>query len=421
VRLLFIIIGPISIKISQIIKNFIKQIEIHEYEIYLMADNLSLINISAKNINYLDTSKNFNENIFKKILDNITFNIIFIANIEQLLFDDSKLSIKKNFLNYINSKVLFLVPELDLVFKRNSITYLENSIDINFPYSILSHCPPNIPDEDIDNIKKDKNIKVFYWKNLETFAFLNKDEAREKLAKITNTNKDIKNVSIILDLEQVLYASSLNYNYHYKILIDCVYKYLTNLNIKCNLFLGNISYPNFFNYNENVNLVNLGVLNEEYSELLFRSSDLIITESISSPILIEAANLKIPVINLKNSLRIDSKDEKNINLIFNFDNLSEFSTSKVSELIENNPDSLFPYYSFPLKANNVNFNETKIFGKYIFTMADLFDEEGVTNTIKSLLIDEMAIKQEKFRIEQYLELRNESLDATEIIEQFLRN
>lgn len=416
-KLLFIIIGPVSLKISQIIKNFIRQIEIQEYKLYLMCDQLNLININGKNINYIDTSKNFNEYVFKSVLEEINFDTVIIANIEQLLFDDSQLSIKKHFLNHINSQVLFLAPQLDVSFNNKSISYLKNSMNINFPYYILSQCPPNIPDEDIDDIKKDKNIKVFYWKNLEAFAFLNKDESREKLSKITKTNKDLKNVSIILDLEQVLYASTLNLNYHYKIMIDCVYRYLSNLNIKCNLFLGNISYPNFDNYSENVNLVNLGVLNEESSEMIFRSSDLIITEAISSPILIEASNLKVPVINLKSTLRIDSKDQENINLAFNFDNLGEFATNKVSELIENNPDSLFPYYSFPLKANNLNFNETKIFGQYIFTMSDLFDEEEVTNIIRNLLTDETSINQEKFRIEQYIELRSDALDATEILEE----
>ncbi|GIW22032.1 MAG: hypothetical protein KatS3mg068_1039 [Candidatus Sericytochromatia bacterium] len=415
-KILFIIIGPISFKISQIIKNFIKQIEIQENKIYLMCDEINLVSINGKNINYINTSKNFNENIFKKVLNEIKFDIIFISNIETLLFDDSQLTIKRDFFKHINSTVLFLAPQLEVLFNSKSISYLNNSLNINFPYYILSPCPPNIPDEDIDDIKRDKNIEIIYWKNLESFAFLNKDDARENLSKLTRSSKDIKNVSIILDLEQVLYSSTLNFNYHYKIMIDCIYKYLTNLNIKCNLFLANISYPNFNNYNENVNLINLGVLNEEFSEMIFRSSDLILTEAIASPLLVEAANLKVPVINLKNTVRVTSKDEENTNLEFNFDELTEFTRSKIAELLENNFDCLFPYYSFPLKANNINFNETKIFGKYIFTMCDLFDEKEVTSTIKDLLLNEDAIKQEKYRIEQYLELRSDAIDATEIIE-----
>ena len=45
----------------------------------------------------------------------------------------------------------------------------------------------------------------------------------------------------------------------------------------------------------------------------------------------------------------------------------------------------------------INFDETKVFGHYIFTFSELFDEKGTTALFKDLLLNEEAIKEEAER------------------------
>ena len=418
-KILFLIVGSVSIKETNFVRNFLKQINLEEHKISILADDFLSSSIEKnRNIEKFSMSKNtFNERIFQRFMENNKFNLIIFVNLEYLLIDDSELAFKKEFLNHIKTRTLFFTVNNNLVYKNNTAFIpekLENKLSFNFPMALLKACPPHIPD-----IDSNKDIKAFYWKNLEPFAFLSKDEHRCELKTHLKASDDEKIVSLILDVEQLLVSYSKKLSYHYKVLVDIVYRYLANLNIPCQLVVGNITPFPIENMSSNVKISFFGALTDDLHERIVRSSDLILTESISNTTLIDAANLKIPTITLKNSVKLVEKinddGQSGIDISFDFDELTDFSKSKLEELISAVPDSIFPYYSFPNHAS-INFDYKKVFGNYIFTFAELFDEKNTSQTILDLLVNDDSIKEELYRIEQYLELRDDALDADDLME-----
>lgn len=420
-RVLFLIVGPVSFKSVSFLRSFLKQISIEDHSLTVMSEDFSYYYLeSNKNIKFVSMSaKNFSEALFKNFMENTKIDKTFVINFDLLLFDDRSLAFKKAFLKHINTPILFFNTSSSVVFSKNSAeleNLPESKVEINANFALVKPCPPFIP-EDMD--AKDK-LQTLYWKNLEEFAFLNKDDARSELRKAMKVSQDSKMVTLMLDLEQMFIARNQDLLTHYQVLIETVYYYLTLLDVECNFVIGNMVKLDLnIIENSKVKIFFVGVLKDEDNEQIVRASDLILTESIANPNLIDAANLKIPVINLKSSLFLDEiKDENGnqaLDIVYSFKEVTPFIQSKIEYLIVNSPQSVFKYYTFPYKAS-IEFNETKVFGHYIFTFSELFDEKETTRLIKDLLLNEDYIKEEIYRIEQYLELRADAVEAQELLE-----
>lgn len=416
-KILFTIVGTISFRAVNFLRGFIKQIDTQENSLVVLSEELSFAYLEAdKKIKFLMMKEGYSNEDFEMVLER-GFDLIIMVNAELLLFDDSVSIFKASFLKSIKeTKVLFLSTGNYLSFAQKSM-YLTDfpakKLKIRFPFGLIKSCPPYIPD-----FEEEDNVELFYWKNLETFAFLNKDESRTNLKERIKSKKETKLVSLIVDTEQLVIASSQFMQLHYKVLIECVAYYLSKLDIECDLVIGNIpNFPVEVNY-EKVKTVFLGPLTDSENEMLVRASDLIITETIANPILIDAANLKIPVITMKNTLvteTLTDEEGEYVKIAHGFSELTPFMQSKVEDLINNCPSAIFPYFSFPNRSTSV-FNQSKVFGLYIFNFAELFDEKETFKSIHSLLIDEEARKEEIYRIEQYLAMRSDALDAQEIID-----
>lgn len=422
-KILFLIIGPVSFKAATFLRSFLKQIDLQDHSVTVMSEDFSYFFLDTSDkIKFISmTAKNFSKALFQNYMENNKIDKTIIVNFDLLLFDDKNISFKRNFMEHINTPIMFLTTNSSISFNENyaEIEGLPRSkTQIDMPFALIKSCPPHIPDDKYSNDK----AKVFYWKNLEEFAFLNKDEARSQLRKTMKIPQDIKIVSLMLDFEQMFIARNENLLVHYQVLIEIIYKYLCSLNIECALIIGNlVKLPLNIEEDDNVKIFFAGVLKDNDNEQIIRASDLIITESIASTILIDAANIKVPVINLSSSLFLEDVVEedgsKALDIVYNFEELTPFAQQKVEYLIVNGPQCLFKYYAFPYKAS-IEFNETKVFGHYIFTFSELFDEKTTTQLIKDLLLNEDYIKEEIYRIEQYIELRADALDAQELLESF---
>lgn len=375
-----------------------------------------------KNVSVKLMDENFNKDKFESYLESNNFDLVLLINIDLLLFDESKCIFKKSYLNLIKEiPQMYLVTANHILFDKNTISLegVKNSkIAISPNHYLLKSCPPFIPDDDDDF---NYNKKNFYWKNLEMFAFLNKDESKMKLKKRIKSEEHFKTVTLYIDIENIFISQSQNLMGHYELLVELVYKYLSNLNTEINLVVTNLPYLKVQETSPKVKISYMGYISDEENEMIIRASDLIITESIATTFLIDAANLKIPTIVLKNSLtfqKVKDEDKKEyLDLTFKFENLTDFVSDKLSSVINTNPDSIFKYYSFPNKAQiNPKEELKKIFGYYIFTFSDIFDENGTTQLIKELLLNSNSRKEEIYRIEQYLALRADAYEAQEIFE-----
>jgi len=421
VKVLFLIVGPVSFKAVSVLRGFLKQISIQEHSVTVMSEDFSFYYMeSEKNVKFISMSgKNFSEALFKNFMENTKIDKTFIVNFDLLLFDDRNTAFKKKYLQHIQTPILFFNPGNSIVFDKKS-AQIENlpksKLDLNSNFALVKPCPPFIPEDD-DNRN---NVTTFYWKNLEEFAFLNRDEAKSTIKKAMKVSQESKNVTLMIDLEQLIIARNQDLLLHYQVLIENIFHYLTSLDIEINLLVANMVKLNLdIDEDESkVKVFFVGVLKDNDYEQVIRSSELIITESIASPHLIDAANLNIPVINLKSSLfLLDTKEADGtsaLDVVYSFDTLSKFAQSKVEYLIVNSPQSIFKYYAFPHKAS-IEFNESKVFGHYIFTFSELFDEKGTTQLIKDLLLNDDYIKEEVYRIEQYLELRSEAIEAIDLL------
>jgi hypothetical protein len=420
VKILFLIVGPVSFKSANFVRNFIKQLDPQMHSLYVMSEKATFAYLQApKKTKFLSMSDSFNEGIFKHYITNKKFDLIFMVNLDIILFDDTHVAFKKEYLDYITNPILFLVTNNQVIFKDDYVELSglpESKTKLNVPFSLIKSCPPYIPDTDIED---NDGIKTYYWKNLESFAFLNKYESREKLKEHLLLPEDCKIVSLIFDVENVYLAGISGLFYHYKVLIECIYHYLVSLDITCTLIVGNLAKLPVEEYSPKVKIYYYSLLQEEDFELALRSTDLMLSESIADLSLIDAANLKLPVINLKNTLMLQQvKDEEGndaFDIVYHFDELTDFARSKVDDLIVNCPGAILPYYAFPNVAT-INFEGTKVFGHYIFTFTEFLDEKGTTALIRDLLLNEEAIKEEVYRIEQYLALRADALDAQEILD-----
>lgn len=422
-RVLFLLLGPVSFKASSFIRSFIKQLDLQEYSIHIMSEKYSFLYLQVyKNVSIKLMDDKFNKETFENYLDSNNFDLILVINIDILLFDESKCLFKKNYLSLMKDiPQMFLVTGNHIVFDKNSVRLegIQNSkTSVSPNYYLLKSCPPFIPDDD-DELNK--NTKTFYWKNLELFAFLNKDESRMKLKKRIKSEEHFKTVTLYLDIESIFLSQSQGFSNHYELLIEIIYKYLSNLNTEINLVIVNLTHLNIIETSPKVKISYMGYISDEENEMIIRASDLMITESIANTFLIDAANLKIPTIVLKNSLTFEKTKDENekefFDLTFNFENITDFISNKISSIINSNPDSIFKYYSFPNKAHIQPKEELKkIFGYYIFTFSELFDENGTTELIKTLLLNENYRKEEIYRIEQYLALRSDAYEAQEIFE-----
>ncbi|MBC7474931.1 MAG: hypothetical protein H7263_11610 [Candidatus Sericytochromatia bacterium] len=416
-NILFLIIGPVSFREANFTRNFIKQLNGQDHDIRIMSENYTYTYLDlTKNVKFRSMTDNFDEDQFLDYLENCEFDLIVAINFELLLFDDTNLAFKKSYFSSVDIPIIFLMNNNNLLFK-NKTAYLlsapNKKLQLKSDFSLVKSCPPYIPDMD----EQDNKIETFYWKNLEQFAFLNREEAREKLRKNIKVNDGSKIVTLLLDVEQMFVSRTKGLNYHYVVLLQCLYKYISNLDIECNIIL-NISQISIEQNNPKVKMFFFGYLKDEDYEQILRASDIIFTESIASTTLIDSANMKIPVINLKNTLKFEeSEDDEGtfIDILYNFQELTDFANGRVEELLTNCPDSIFPYYAFPNPAK-VNFPDTKVFGNYIFTFAELFDEKGTTSLIKDLLLNNEVRSEEVYRIEQYLALRADALEAQEILE-----
>ena len=419
-KVLFLIVGPVSFKAVSVLRSFLKQISIQEHSVTVMSEDFSFFYLETeKNVKFISMSaKNFSEALFKNFMENTKIDKTFIVNFDLLLFDDRMTAFKKSFIQYIQTPLLIFNPSSSVIFDKNSAE-IENipksKLQINNSFAVIKPCPPFLPE---DNDSKSK-INTLYWKNLEEFAFLNKDEARSTLRKAMKIDPDSKIVLLMLDLEQIFIARNQELLVHYQVLIETVFHYLTALDIECNLLVANMVKLNLEIKEESkVKIFFVGVLKDNDYEQIVRASDLIITESIAAPHLIDGANIKIPVINLKSSLFLEDIKEEDgtsaLDVVYNFEELSPFAQAKVEYLIINSPQSIFKYYTFPHKAS-IEFNESKVFGHYIFTFSELFDEKGTSQLIKDLLLNDDYIKEEIYRIEQYLELRSDAIEAIDLL------
>ncbi|MFN4150890.1 MAG: DUF6365 family protein, partial [Candidatus Sericytochromatia bacterium] len=242
-----------------------------------------------------------------------------------------------------------------------------------------------------------------------------------KLKKRIKSEEHFKTVTLYLDIESIFLSQSQGFSNHYELLVEILYKYLSNLNTEINLVVVNLTHLNVIETSPKVKISYMGYISDEENEMIIRASDLMITESIANTFLIDAANLKIPTIVLKNSLTFEKTKDDNekefFDLTFNFENITDFVSNKISSIINSNPDSIFKYYSFHNKAHIQPKEELKkIFGYYIFTFSEIFDENGTTELIKTLLLNENYRKEEIYRIEQYLALRSDAYEAQEIFE-----
>jgi len=420
VKILFLIIGPVSFNNSCFVRNFLKQIDQEENKITVIAEEYTLqyLHPDKRFINYFKIEKSFDRKNWKNILEKNEPDLLIISNLEFLLFDEKISLFKKNYLSDIDVPTMFFSVNSTVVYKPNG-AYLkakpQEKIDFNFPAMVLKVCPPNIPDDNTE-------ITTYYWKNTEPFAFLGKEEERMHLRSSLKASEEELFVSLIFDLESVINAVNKGLFFHYKVLLKLLVSYLGRIEAKIRLLVGNIASFDTGKLPENVKVNFFGPLIDDIQEKILKSTDLLITESISGATLIEAANLKIPVINLKSSIYFDYQEDENgdevSDLVFNFSELTENAENKLEELLRECPNAIFPYYSFPNVAS-VNFNEEKVFGLYIFNFAELFAENKTVKLIKELLIDFESRKAEIYRIEQYLALRSEAMDAGEIIEYLL--
>jgi len=325
----------------------------------------------------------FNENNEKK---NILFNMEWLQNI------DTPIAV----IDYLD---IFDYDILGQLYLKDSSSFIkeekeesESKKNIISPYSIypkiIKLCPPCTIDENASN-----NFAYLNFNYLDLAPKQDIELAKEYLG----LQDGVKNIVLIFSHQMILrsYITDFKLLTQYSLVANSIITYLKSLNIKANLFIvgSDLKYET-----EKIKVKSFKTINHDLYNALISSADLLMVDTTWHPALIDAANLKIPVGVIGNSLII--KEDNSLKA--NYNEIDENIYNQIKECLDKNTDIFFPYTSFPLKVNE--FPEWGIYeNKFLYYLLDIYDVEKMLSFLGQFLTDKEELKEINKNLEKVQE------------------
>ncbi len=288
-------------------------------------------------------------------------------------------------------------PKEDMVSKTNI-----------FP-NIIKLCPPA-------QSQKENDFDKFIFLNYSIADHTSLETERMKPALGMTPGK--KNVVVFFSYQLLLKSVVEGKGSHYSIVLETLVIYLKKLNIEVNLFV--IASDNLFIQKSQhlkgskINFRAFSDLSHHVYKTLISYADIVITDTVWHPALVDASSLNIPAGVIGNSVKIQNDGSVH----------SDFATTdlKVMALMEKSiqdfPQIFFPYNSFPLK---LDFDPEFTFynEKFIYYLLDIFSDESVESFLGEFLVSKSEILEElnnrQFSYNKRAEL---SLRIDEVLQKF---
>lgn len=421
IKILYVIAGGMSFDEMLYVDQFIGQLNHRTVENRLLVPPLpaSQVTIQDRRTEIITVNPGFNEEDWQSLLTDYEPQIVILCDAAVMLSEDAFN------MSYMDPDWLEKIPCVVAVldFRMNVLKTPEGKLalkeyvlqGITPPYALeydflIKVCPPH------DAIATE-NPKLFQWGTQNAMAGLAMYSVREDVRLQLGCRPDSRLVTLVFPIENSLMAAERGLFAHFGIVIETVIHYLNQLEDDCLLAVVNMPPP-FEDYDfDNVQIRFFPILDLPLLNNLLRSSELMITESLTYPGLSLSALQDIPVITFGSSLSLAFNEDGSHTFKHAFKTLDPFAQMKLDVIASEDPDSIFPYISFPMELSHP-WPQTELYQNHnLFYLADLFDLEKTHTLISQLLNggDYLDAFQQQLK-----DFRQKKLDLTQDAEVIIR-
>lgn len=421
IKILYVIAGDLSFDEMLYVDQFIGQLNHRMVENRLLVPPLpaSQVTIQDRSTEIITANPGFSYEDWQALLAEYEPQIVILCDTAIMLSEDAL------HLSYMDPDWLEDIPCVVAVmdFRMNVLKDRDGKLALKEyvlkgtppPYALaydflIKVCPPH------DAIATE-NPKLFQWGTQNAMAGLSLYTVREEVRLQLGCRPDSRLISLVFPIENSLMAAEKGLFAHFGIVIETVIHYLNQLEEDCLLAVVNMPPP-FEDYDfDNVQIRFFPTLDLPLLNNLLKSSELLLTESLTYPGLSLSALQDIPVITFGSSLSLATHADGSHTFKHAFKTLDPFAQMKLDMLATENPDLIFPYLSFPVELSHA-WPQTELYqNRNLFYLADLFDIEKTHRLISQLLNGGDYLDAFKHQLQDF---RQKKLDLTQDAETIIR-
>lgn len=276
-------------------------------------------------------------------------------------------------------------------------------LDSNFYPNIIKLCPPYSDSKNID--------KRFIYLDFTPKNFLTKESEKMKIP--LGIQEGRKSVLLIFSYQMMMRALNETKKDHYPLVFKTVISHLKQLDIPLNLFVFGLEGKDVNLEGSKIKMRAFSIYNHELYKTIISFSDVIITDTVWSPVLLDAAILKKPAGVIGNSLQIN--EDGSFEAAFNDTNMEVFK--EIEKVMKVSPIIFYPYSSFPIKEKTVpefTFYDSKL----PYYLLDIYSDESVVSFLGEFLTDKDAQVSINLNdvLDEYSKRANNSIKVGELLQ-----
>jgi len=418
IKVLFIIAGDFSFDEMVYLDSFINQLPGTTIESRILSPQLPLthVNIKNRNVEVTPAKPGFGPDEWQELIQDFEPQIVILCDPYILLgpeapdlsyIDLAWLDELRSVVGVIDFKANLLKTADDqLALKEYVLSQTTPPYTLDYDY-LIKVCPPHdaIPTQ---------NPKVLQWGCQDPMAALSSYTIRDEVRTQLSCRPETRIVTMVFPMENSFQALEKGLFAHFPLVVETLIHYLNQLEEEYLLAIINMPPPfNDFDF-DNVQVRFFPTLDMHLLSDLLKTTELFITESLTYPGHILSALRDIPGISLGSSLGLDAQG----NYTHHFEELSPFLQLKLDVQRQESPESLFPYISFPSHFQR-EWLQTEMFQeRYLYFLADLFDEAKTTALIDDLL--SQGPRRQAFQT-ALVDYRQRKLELTQDAESIVRH
>jgi len=417
IKVLYVLAGDTSFDEMIFLDAFINQLPGETIKNHILAPSLPMVHVALQNRSTEITAATpgFDYEDWSKLLKEFEPQVVILCDPYIMLTEEA------SDLTYIETEWLDDIPCVVAVmdFRANILRTPDDQLALN-DFILAGETPPAVLDYDFlikicpphDAIPT-QNPKLFQWGCQDQMSSLavyaERDEVRNQLGCKANARL----VTLVFPIESALMAMEKGLTAHFPVVVEMLIYYLNQLDGDYLLSVINMPPP-FEDYEfDNVQIRFFPTLDQYLLNGLFKATELFICESLSYPGLALSTVRDIPTLALGCSVGLDAEE----NIVHKLGELSPFIQLKLDSLKAENPDSLFPFISFPSRLRH-SWPQTELFrDHFMFYLADLFNEARTLQLLKELLHGGPALETFQSELQAY---RQRKLDLTQDADNIIR-
>lgn len=420
IKVLYVIAGDFAFDEMLYVDQFIGQLDHRTVENRLLAPPLpsSQVTLKDRHTEVITAGPGYSYEEWQKLLVDYEPQIVILCDPAILLSEDApNLSyMEPEWLQDIPCVVavmdfrmnLLKTPDDQLALKHYVLNKITPPYALDYDF-LIKICPPH-------NAIPTDNPKLFQWGTKNALAGLSLYTTREEVRIQLGCKPESRLITLVFPLENTIMAIDKGLFAHFGMVIESVIYYLNQLEDDCMLAVINMPPP-FEDYDfDNVQIRFFPTLDMPLLDNLLKSSELLLTESLTYPGLSLSALRDTPAVTFGSSLSLEVTPE-GPTYTHAFETLDPFFQMKLDALSQEDSELIFPYLSFPMTLSH-HWPQTELYREQnLFYLADLFDATKTSKLIDELLNGGPYLEDFKQALQTF---RQKKLDLTQDAETIIR-